>query len=247
METGPKTEFRATMPDIRYRLTVRTGCPTLVGVNTSGSPGRQGRQGAPDPRRSRRDTILGFTDHQVIGGLLVAIIVGVAGFAWAKIDPDVQKDKSGPGANTPSPIVDSPPTPDPRSEARVRWRGFVELPLAANVPSDVGLDLDGESPTLVGAQDDLRGDNQTAPKVIVFTGRVAEVSGDVGGLSREECERSLPPGASREPVFLPVYRGNGVNGTYCFTTTENKVAAFAMVSADFPLPTSVRIEAVVWE
>ncbi|GHG62401.1 hypothetical protein GCM10018779_31070 [Streptomyces griseocarneus] len=99
----------------------------------------------------------------------------------------------------------------------------------------------------MGVDDDLRGDYSASAAVMVMTGRAAEAPGDVGDLSRADCEKRLPPGVARGPAWVPLTRSNAVSGTYCFTTTEGHVAAFSMVSANLPLPDSVTVKVVLWE
>lgn len=150
------------------------------------------------------------------------------------------------GEKPTSPSSAPPSSASPSSAAR--WKGTVTLPLTLNANSDVGADFDGKDPgRLVGVDDDLRGDYSASAAVMVMTGRAAEAPGDAGDLRRSDCERRLPSGVARNPVWVPLTRSNGVSGTYCFTTTEGRIAAFSMVSADLPLPDSVTIKVVLWE
>ncbi|MBB4885051.1 hypothetical protein WEB32_29605 [Streptomyces netropsis] len=166
-------------------------------------------------------------------------------------------EKSTPDEPTRAGVTPTTPKPTPSvsggeksmpPSSKARWKGTVTLPLTLNANSDVGADFDGKDPgRLVGVDDDLRGDYSASAAVMVMTGRAAEAPGDAGDLRRSDCEKRLPPGVTQNPVSVPLTRSNGVSGTYCFTTTEGRTAAFSMVSANLPLPDAVTIKVVLWE
>ncbi|WP_190109289.1 hypothetical protein [Streptomyces cinnamoneus] len=135
----------------------------------------------------------------------------------------------------------------PSTSAKERWRGPVTLPLSLNVPSQEGIELDTAKPVRAGVDDDLRGDYQTSPKIVVLSGHAAEIPGDADGLTRSACEKRLTSSVPKGPVWIDALRGNGMGGTYCFNTTEGRVAAFSIVSADpMPLPQSITLKVVLW-
>lgn len=96
--------------------------------------------------------------------------------------------------------------------------------------------------------DDLRGDYSTSASIMVMSGHAAYASGDVNDLERATCEKSKSVGTGNDPVWVSIYRGNEVGGTYCMLTTDGHLAAFTIVSAEqLPLPVSVTVKVVLWE
>ncbi|GHF29829.1 hypothetical protein GCM10010218_08760 [Streptomyces mashuensis] len=211
-----------------------------------------------------------------VAGTIVAAVVGAwatlafsdrgGGHDHDDVTPTASADAlvggTGGGGTESAPPRRVSPSPDPADEptrtaspsrapsAKARWTGLVTLPLSLNQASDVGADVDGSSPgRLVGVDDDLRGDFSASASVVVMSGRAAEAPGSATELSRAECVRRLPGGVPTQPVWVPLTRGNSnaVSGTYCFTTTGGRVAAFEMVSASFPLPEKVTVQVVVWD
>ncbi|MFF5531763.1 hypothetical protein ACFY71_04700 [Streptomyces cinerochromogenes] len=125
----------------------------------------------------------------------------------------------------------------------------MELPLTLNSVSDTGVELDGKKPVFSGTDDDLRGDYSSSPGIFVMAGQAAEVPGDAADLKFQDCAQLLQGGVNNNPVVISVRRGTGLNGTYCFTTTKGRIAAFTIVSAgpDPVLPESVTVKVVLWE
>ncbi|MFD5427630.1 hypothetical protein [Streptomyces sp. NPDC127084] len=81
-----------------------------------------------------------------------------------------------------------------------------------------------------------------------MSGQAAYASGDVNDLDRDTCEQSKSMGTGNDPIWVSIYRGNAVGGTYCMLTTEGRLAAFTIVSAEqLPLPVSVTVKVVLWE
>ncbi|MBO3752034.1 hypothetical protein J5X84_38710 [Streptosporangiaceae bacterium NEAU-GS5] len=123
---------------------------------------------------------------------------------------------------------------------------MVDLPLSMTGTSDIGFDLDARKPDFNGSVDDLRGNFGYQPQVIVMSGRAAEAAGDIAELDKAGCVDGLTPGAPGEAAFVPVYRGNGVGGTYCFATGEGRIGAFTIKSIDYPSSSRVTIDVLVW-
>ncbi|MFF3244264.1 hypothetical protein ACFYWY_11135 [Streptomyces sp. NPDC002870] len=124
------------------------------------------------------------------------------------------------------------------------------LPLALNVASGEGAELDTKTPVLSGVDDDLRGDYQTTPMIRVLSGHAAEAPGDVADLGLADCEKRLHPGLAQGAAWIDVFRSNNSpGGTYCFTTTKGRVGAFSIESAgpDQVLPDSVILSVVLWQ
>lgn len=210
----------------------------------------------------------GGQQHRIRNGAIAAAVIGALGAVTAaligffKPNPDPTPGPQPPPTAEPSstrsrseePSSDSTTSGDPTASKRPskttkeRWRGPVTLPLSLNVPSQEGMELDTAKPVRAGVDDDLRGDYQTSPKIVVFSGHATEIPGDTDGLTRSACEKRLPSGVPKGPVWIDALRGNGMGGTYCFNTTEGRVAAFSIVSADpMPLPQSITLKVVLWE
>lgn len=94
---------------------------------------------------------------------------------------------------------------------------------------------------MVGDGDDLRTGFAEQVNIVVMSGRAAEVAGPVKKVSHALCDERLPRTIPQSPAFIPESRG----GTYCITTTEGRIAVFAIL----PQPGfyGVLIDVVVWE
>lgn len=199
----------------------------------------------------------------LIGALavIVAAIIALAGVLIKDVDPapdpdpdpKVTTESSARGSTPPSePPVSRPATTDPATPPKVaapkaHWVGVATLPFSLNMNSNAGAELDGANPgKLVPAGDDLRGDFSSSAKIMVMSGRVAYAIGDID--RRASCENAKSSGVANTPAAVSIYVGTQIGGAYCMLTTEGRLAAFEIVSAEgLPLPSSVTVKVVLWD
>lgn len=110
--------------------------------------------------------------------------------------------------------------------------------------------MDGNNPgRLVGVDDDLRGDYSTSAAIMVMSGHAAESSKDFTELDRTACAARLP--SSQDPGYVvpnnPEWIYLNLGRSFCFMTTEQRVAAFSITAFDSPLPDSVTIKVKTWD
>lgn len=233
------------------------GQPGAGDGSTSQAPTPPGSASAAGPSGTTARVSITVALIAATAAIIGAVITSSCGRSEPPPVPPVTSDEiwSASPTEQDSPSPTPPDSPDAPKEdkpkqsapAAVRWRGPVTLPFALNVASSEGMELDTKKPVLSGVDDDLRGDYQASPTVIVLSGHAAEAPGDVADLDRADCEERLPPGLSQGPAWIGVFRGNGMGGTYCFATTEGALGAFSIKSADPILPESVTLSVVLWD
>lgn len=238
------------------------------GAGSQGSQGSSnGHQGHWTPARIAITTALIPAIFALIGTLL-----SIAFSDGGKKDTPLPVSPTEPLASSTSPadvrtppspvlpdsVVSTPPeNPSPSRPsgppevhpAKESWAGSVALPLELNQTSSEGAELDGENPgRLVGVDDDLRGDFSAAPGIVIMSGHAAESSKAFTDVDRAACAAKLP--SPRDPGYkIPVNsqwvrleRGR----TFCFMTTEQRVAAFSIADFEEPLPSAVTVNVKIW-
>ncbi|CAL9563648.1 hypothetical protein SUDANB1_04682 [Streptomyces sp. enrichment culture] len=207
------------------------------------------------------------------GATLAAALVGLIPFVWGGNDdpspsptgtgsssyisdgkssfPSESTSSDGSGESTPPPEEETtdPKSPKPHPSRKAQWKGPVTLPLSLNMTSREGADLDGSEPgALVAVDDDLRGNYSASPTIYVMSGRAAVVAGSAEEVDYETCERKVPTRPANGPISIEIFRGdNSPGGTYCFATSDGRLAVYEVNSVDDPvLPGSVTVNVVVF-